>query len=690
MAFKLSDIEGGYGAGSLGDVANPSTQINSYANVTAVSTNVLTIGTISVGTATFIVGREVLLHVSAKVSGTDTTYLGKWMVAKITAISGSTVTLDKDASGMVASLEFANNALQVVAIADYGTLTFSSGSYSATPQYSTTNKYGGIVAIKCKTALVFSGGAISLVDKGIPTASSALRPLVAQESNTQQTGWENSATVSRAYMNAGDGVAFLFAATTTITGTASRIGSTAAGSAYYPYASNDNSPSEVVGGSTILWVSGTITGFTPTIISKGKASGAGLGRCYIATETALPNDEGLYAQDCISNLARPRNLNIKDYGTGALGDITNPSGQINSYANVTAISDDGKTLTIGAPSYGAYEKFDVGNEIVFHVIRNTSSDYAYLGKFILAKILAKSGSQLTLDTAVTAVFPSAMIASYKCQVATVAQFNTLVISYNYTGTLAYSDTNGYGGLLAIKAKTLLNLTGGQLNTEGKGIPSGVSRVALPNQCSGQQKDYLPMSLGNGAILIIAKGLTTSASSRIGATWDGSGYGGTGAAGTNGGGAGGAVGGFAGLNGGTGSNSGGSPGGGGAGGVPGSSVIANGASIFVVVNSITFYQAAFSTGGAAGTAGTLGGSGYSSAGAGVAGTTGGAGYGGGAGSGGNGYFCAGGGGGSGGFCGGGSGGGGGNGLGMTASGGAGGAGGNAGTCFIYCNSYTIGS
>ncbi|BBB91067.1 MAG TPA: hypothetical protein PKA28_10895 [Methylomusa anaerophila] len=518
MAFKINDI-GGYGSGTLGDVTNPSTQVNSYANITAISGNTITIGTISAGAATFVVGRDVLLHVSAKTTGTDTTCLGNWIEATITAISGSTVTLSKDVSELIPAAVMADYGVQIVTIADYGTLTLSS-SYAATLAYSATNKYGGICAIKCKTALVFSGGAINLVDKGIPVANTALRPLTVQESNQSQTGWENHITVRTALMNAGDGVAFVFAKTTTITGTDSRIGGTVAGTACYPYGIGDNSNEEVVGGSTIFWVSETINGFTPTIISKRKASGQGLGRCYIATETALPNDEGLYAQDCLSNPTRLGPLNIKNFGSGTLGDVTNPTGQINSYANITSVN--GKIITIGVQSSGIYEKFDVGTEVMFHISRNTGSDYANFGKFMLAKILAVSGGLLTLDTTVAT---SDIPANYKCQLVTVAQFNTLTINNNYTSTPAYDDSKGYGGICAIKCKGKFDLSNGIINLVGKGIPPTVTRTALPTQCSGQQKDYLPLSQGNGSALIVAKSLTGNAASRIGATYSGSLYGG---------------------------------------------------------------------------------------------------------------------------------------------------------------------
>lgn len=53
---------------------------------------------------------------------------------------------------------------------------------------------------------------------------------------------------------------------------------------------------------------------------------------------------------------------LNGYGDGSLGDVTNPAGQINSYANVMAYTAN--SITIGTPSNGIYETFAVGKEIV--------------------------------------------------------------------------------------------------------------------------------------------------------------------------------------------------------------------------------------------------------------------------------------------------------------------------------------
>lgn len=651
MAFKTSNY-GDYGSGALGTVLNPSGQINTYANVTAISTNTVTIGTASAGIyETFAVGKEIMLHVSALVSGSDTTYLGCYMVATITAVNGLTLTLSKDVSGLVASGSFANYQVQALTVAQFDTLNLT-GSITP-PAYSATNKYGGILAFKCKTAFNYSGSAaINLVAKGIPIANVAYRPATAQEINANQMGWENHIASRNLYMNCPDGVAFIMAKTSAGSGTAARIGGTTAGVAKYPYNTTfaNASSSVVKGGPTILWVSDSITGFDPSIISKtsSNTSGSGLGRAYIATNSKLPADEGLYALDCVSNVARLISMGIKSFGTGALGTALSLSGQVNSYAPVSAISADGKTLTIGTKYEGAYEKFAAGSVVMFHVSRQTGSDNTLLGKFILATVLSASGSAIVLDTAVTNVISSNVLSNYKCQLITVAQFDTLANSASYTGAKAYDDTAGCGGILAMAAKTTMDLSGGVLNMEGKGIPAGITRAAVSWQCSGLQNDCLPLSQGNGAVLLIAKTLTVNASSRIGTSNNGANYIGTGTLnasftiggnGTNG------NGGATGRSGANGSDAyNGNSCFGGAGG-------AGGASIFIVSDTINAFSInAVSTGGGGG----IGGFETGGCTRGTNGTPGGAGYGGGSG---------------------------------AADVAGGGAGGGASTCFIYANTLT---
>lgn len=528
MAYVMSDV-GGWGTGALGDVSNPSGQINSYANVTAISGATVTIGTPSAGAyETFAVGKEIMLHVSAVLSGTDATKLGKYMVATVTAVNGSVLTLSKDVpTNLVASADLTTLVVQAITIAQFNFLTLSSGQVSP-PAYSVSNKYGGILLFKCKTGWNMSGsGAIYLADKGIPVANASLRPLTTQEtemtSTGKTTGCENHITARQLLLNAGDGVVGYWVKSLNVNGTANRIGSTAAGAQYYPYASGDNSPSEVLGGSTILAVAETITGWTPTIISKGKGTGAGYGRCYIATETLLPDDEGLYAQDCLSNPARLTAIGIKDFGDGSLGNVTNPTAQINSHAAVTALS--GQQITIGATSIGGFGGFDVGAQIIVHLSarKTTSANTALFGKLYKTKILSVSGSVLTVADAPPFSFS---LDDYYVQVITVPQFANFTLNTSYNAALAWDNTKKLGGICIVQTKGLLDASSGQIVMTDKGLPvDSTMRPSLPNICSGQQKDSLPLSQGGGAVLLLFDEITTDANSRFGGITSGKGYGG---------------------------------------------------------------------------------------------------------------------------------------------------------------------
>jgi len=527
MAYKMSDV-GGFGTGALGDISNPSGQINSYANVTAISTNTVTIGTPSNGIyETFAVGKEILLHASAVLSGTDATKLGKYLVATITGVSGSVLTLSKDvAANLVANADLSTLVVQAITVAQFNTLTLSSGSI-APPVYSTTNKYGGIITYKCKTEQIFSGGSISLVDKGIPTASSAMRPLTAQETEMvgtakHTTGWENHITSRQALMNCGDGVAMIWTKKTTISSASSRIGGTTAGVAYYPYALNDNSPAEVLGGSTILLASETIDGFAVSLISKGKGSGTGYGRCYIATETRLPNDEGLYSQDCLSKASRLRELGITSFGDGRTGDIALQFGMFNSIAPITAMSPR-NVFTLGAQRAGMYTSFDVGTKVCVHATASKAGATADFGRFMIGTIVGVNGSIITLDSSLPISYS---FADYYWQMIAIPQFRNL----NVSGAVAPTNTwdGSSGGITVVMVNETMTMANNAWIYEyhnTKGLPyGGTNRPFLQFQCSGQQKDYLPISQGRGAQLYICKNIVFGSGSRLGHYTDGAKFG----------------------------------------------------------------------------------------------------------------------------------------------------------------------
>lgn len=320
MAFDVKQVYG-YGNGALGDVTNPTGQLNSYANVTTYTATTITIGAAANGVyEKFAAGAEIMLHVSAT-NGTskEFTYLGKYMVCRILSLAGAVLTIDKDFTQVVPATEYAKYQIQAITIAQFKSLTLSSGAV-APPVYNITTKYGGICLFKCSDTFALNGGSINLIDKGIPVVNAAAyRPLTTQEQKgnadtDQYSGWENHITAREFLLNSGDGAVGFWTKRYSGSGTTSRIGGTAAGTQFLR---------GTTGGSSILWIADTIDGFNPSVISKVKGSGAGLGRCYIASKTKLRNDEGLYAYDTISDPLRlMRTLNIKNFGDGSLGDVS--------------------------------------------------------------------------------------------------------------------------------------------------------------------------------------------------------------------------------------------------------------------------------------------------------------------------------------------------------------------------------
>lgn len=176
----MSFIVKSYGDGSLGDVSEITSSVNSYAAVTAITANSITIdaATKIMGTADFTVGAKILIHVSATTGSTSALkiYLGKWCVATVTAVSGNVLTLDEDPTKIIPADSFAKYYVQAVAIAQYKNLTLTTGTTLTPPVYNVSSYHGGIVAIMCSETLTFAGGHISLTDRGIPITSKALRP----------------------------------------------------------------------------------------------------------------------------------------------------------------------------------------------------------------------------------------------------------------------------------------------------------------------------------------------------------------------------------------------------------------------------------------------------------------------------------------------------------------------------------
>ena len=528
MAFIVKN----YGDGSLGNVTAVTATINSYAAVTAINTNSITINTSTqiTGTAKFVVGAKVLIHVSATKSARD--YLGRWLLATITAVSGSTLTIDENpTTKLMPAANLSSYYVQAIAVAQYKNLTVSSGTTITPPVYSVTSYHGGIVALMCSEKLTFNGGHISLADRGIPVANTALRPRFSYEVESggdteSYAGWENTMNQYAFALNSGDGAAFIIAKTL-VGNTNSRIGNVSTyGAQFYRGHKNsvtydDTAPTNItnIGGSSILIAAETISGFSTKMIAKYRNSastkGQGHCRCYIASETKLRNDEGLYAYDVISTPSRlSSKMNIRSFGDGSASDIKDFKTQLNNYATITAIS--GTKVTYKNKTTTGLAPISAGALVMIHFNHKSATYTVDSGRFILAKVLSDNGSVLTLDTAP----PSISVTNYAAQVVSIPQANNFTLTVENTGTPKFDGAQG--GICAIAVKNTCNLSGGKLNVMLKGGGQGYGRAGLAYIGNAQDCDKLPIGQGHGSVFILAKDLTVNKNTRIGHTSTGSG------------------------------------------------------------------------------------------------------------------------------------------------------------------------
>lgn len=631
MAFDLV-AAGGYGSGELGDVVDPVGAINTTAfwvydaegfgdsfNIESKEVGIY---------GDFAEGMEVLITVGGFSEG-DTScsqYPGVWCTASISSVVGNQIRLlDCDTAAFNKVVEaslvrgMAYQTISIISIPHFKNLTLNEGCY-LTPRKLFP------LALKCSGTLKLNGGHIDLRDKG-----GGERPITRQEKEgkldtDKYSGWENSQTKDRLLMNLGDGVAFIIANKLNVANTASRIGNPAThgirycrGASNSPDVRNGNiSGVTNVGGSTILLVAGTITNFNPAIIAKYRDStlmgGSGLARCYIASNTKLRNDEGLYAYDCISNPSRLESLGIKSFGDGSDG-ASSLTSLINNYAKVTAIDSSRTVLTITGKTTAGAIPFALGKLVMYHVKQNAASPMDKTGRFFLAKIIGISGDDITIDTPVPSDFPD-NFTDYRNQLITIPQYSSYTLSGENSATLAFDGDKG--GIFAIAVNGTCDLSGGKINVIRKGGGRQYASEGLKTIGNAQDCDKLPIGQGHGSVFILANRLVMDSATRIGATYSGaksvhgtsSYFGGAGGSGNSGGGYNGA---------GTATSTTISGGGGGGGGFPSEAgyvggygsnggnlsnantrVGAQGAHIMIIADTITgFNQTAISTGGGGG-------------------------------------------------------------------------------------------
>lgn len=566
MAFDLTAV-GGYGSGSLGDVENLfGVVINTVGSATNIDGDSIKLDAVYTGTyGTFKSGDEVLIVIEGALTFSDgvtapdvKTYLGRYCVCKVTAFTTGTNTLTvntdvsqkffgnlpitKDGATVYPAI---SGKIIVVTIPHYRNLTINEGQV-LTPLDLRDHGYGNILAFKCSKTLTFNGGHIDLRDKGLPTTEADNRPLMTYEtvgysdvvsySDTDQyAGWENSDTKDRLVLNVGDGAAFIIAKKM-VCHADSRIGNIETDGVQFCRGAIDSNAVTTgqidditnIGGSTILICAGSIdnngdASIAPEMIAKyrdeSSPKGKGLARCYIASETKLRNDEGLYAYDCISTPKRiTSTLNIKSFGDGSDNALSNPTKQINNYATITSFakadSGTGTVLTYSDMTTTGSATFKIGAMVMFHFNHGTASTHS--GRFVIGKIIGMDATTITIDANAPSIIKNPE--AYKLQLVTIPQYTDFTLNMPYQSTLAYDGSKG--GIFAIACSGSCDLTDGVVNVENKGGGNAYGYNGLKKIGNAQDSDKLPIGQGHGSVFILAQNLTMNANTRIGATYSG--------------------------------------------------------------------------------------------------------------------------------------------------------------------------
>lgn len=511
-------------------------KLNSYAKIIKIEQDTVTIdldNLIEGEGGKFQAGELAMIHCSATNRPTAD-FLGKYLIAKITLVSSDGVlTFDKNIEEFFGGVNLDYEYLQVIVIAQFHCLKLNEGALLTCPPYNPYTFTNGILAVMCSDTFEFNGGHVLLEDCGIPVnRKNALRPLHFQETAAQGetdkaklSGQENFITKDRLLLNAGDGAFFLITKNLKCNEN-SRIGNINTHGAAFCRGATDSvgvKPSNIinVGGTSILLAAETIQNFTPKILAKyrsaDKPEGRGLARCYIASNTKLRTDEGLYSQDTISDFNRVRELGIENFGNGKFGECVNPAVQLNNYADVVDISQGGYKFRINGNSLTGMALFKEGVLVMALAVQKSDKYTEGAGKFVIGRILKRTGNTFVLDKA--APFD---VEKYNVQLISIPEFSNLTINTNYNYTPKYDGKKG--GVFAVAVSGTFNLEGGKINLEGKGGAVAYGRNGL-QYIGNASPDRLPIGEGHGSAFILAKELVLNENSRIGALYSGLGEGG---------------------------------------------------------------------------------------------------------------------------------------------------------------------
>ncbi len=207
---------------------------------------------------------------------------------------------------------------------------------------------------------------------------------------------------------------------------------------------------------------------------------------------------------------------IGGFGNSLLGDVTiNSDCIINSYGLIKSGSNT--TFVCDSITKGAYGGFEIGDEVMIHVTKKKAQDEYYLGKYAFRKIINVQASTYTLDSPINDFSLSYCAENYYVQAIKIPNFKTLTLNQNSTiSPLVYDTRNYIGGIVAFRVKGNFTVNG-NIITSGK----GPVRDDFWQMTHGALIDRFLINKGGGIFITVGDTITTSASARIGASWDGS-------------------------------------------------------------------------------------------------------------------------------------------------------------------------
>lgn len=231
-----------------------------------------------------------------------------------------------------------------------------------------------------------------------------------------------------------------------------------------------------------------------------------------------------------------------NYGSGALGDVTDPQDLINSYYLINSFS--GKTFSVANPSTAKngvfknlYNATDlVGEEFLIHAFActNGAASPPQLGLWRVVKIVSVDYETAPAVFTTNKDLSDLNFSAYYWQAVWIPHFKNLTLASKNLKCLQpfASDTRvSFGGVLAFKCSDTLTLSGGHIDLTNCGLTdastttyrpnttqenNGTLDTALYSGCENSiTKDRLLLNVGDGAAFIIAKNISTQSTSRIG-------------------------------------------------------------------------------------------------------------------------------------------------------------------------------